>query len=69
MTATRPPLRYLSRPEVAARIGVKRNTLNRYKLPPPDVQIGERLFGWLPQTIDAWNASRPGKGHPWAHEP
>jgi predicted DNA-binding transcriptional regulator AlpA len=48
---------------------VKRNTLNRYKLPPPDVQVGERLFGWLPETIDAWNASRPGKGHPWINEP
>ena len=29
---TRTPRRYLSRPEVAARIGVKPDTLNRYKL-------------------------------------
>lgn len=54
------PARYLSRPEVAARIGVKPDTLNRYKLPPADVQIGARLLGWLPETIDAWNAARPG---------
>jgi predicted DNA-binding transcriptional regulator AlpA len=50
--------RYLSRPEVAERIGVKKDTLNRYKLPKPDAQIGTRQVGWLPSTIDAWNASR-----------
>lgn len=54
-------IRYLSRPEVAERIGVKPDTLNRYKLPDPDAQIGARQLGWLPATIDAWNASRPGK--------
>lgn len=53
------PHRYLSRPEVAARIGVKPDTLNRYRLPPPDAQIGSRLIGWLPTTIDAWHAKRP----------
>lgn len=53
--------RYLSRPEVAARIGVKTDTLNRYKLPEPDAQIGARQIGWLPATIDAWNAARPRK--------
>lgn len=54
--------RYLSRPEVAARIGVQPDTLNRYKLPPPDAQIGVRLIGWLPETIDEWNEARPGRG-------
>ena len=57
------PRRYLSRPEVAKRIGVKTDTLNRYKLPDPDAQIGVRQVGWLPATIDAWNASRPGRGN------
>jgi len=57
-------VRYLSRPEVAARIGVKPDTLNRYKLPPHDAQIGARLVGWLPETIDAWNARRPSKRAP-----
>lgn len=55
----RKPRRYLSRPEVAARIGVKPDTLNRYRLPPPDAQIGVRQVGWLPATIDAWNEARP----------
>lgn len=54
-------IHYLSRPEVAARIGVKPDTLNRYKLPEPDAQIGARQVGWLPETIDAWNAARPRK--------
>jgi predicted DNA-binding transcriptional regulator AlpA len=55
------PVRYLSRPEVAARIGVKPDTLNRYRLPKPDAQIGVRQIGWLPATIDEWQAGRPGK--------
>ena len=61
MTTEPAPARYLSRPEVAARIGVKPDTLNRYKLPAPDAQIGARQIGWLPATIDAWNAARPSK--------
>ena len=60
--------RYLSRPEVAERIGVKPDTLNRYKLPEPDAQIGARQLGWLPETIDAWNASRPGRRGPVKRE-
>lgn len=52
---------YLSRSEVAARIGVKPDTLGRYKLPEPDAMIGATR-GWLPETIDAWNANRPGRG-------
>lgn len=60
---TKQPTRYLSRPEVAERIGVATDTVNRYKLPKPDAQIGARLVGWLPETIDAWNAARPGRGN------
>jgi hypothetical protein len=52
---------YLSRSEVAERIGVAPDTLGRYKLPEPDALIGSTR-GWLPATIDAWNASRPGRG-------
>lgn len=55
-------VQYLSRPGVAARIGVKPDTLKRYKLPPPDGMVG-KLPGWLPETIDAWNAARPGPGY------
>lgn len=55
---------YLSISEFADRIGVKPDTLNRYKLPEPDAMIG-RSRGWLPETVDAWNAARPGRGHKW----
>lgn len=64
MPRTKQPARYLSRPEVAERIGVKPDTLNRYNLPTPDAQIGARQVGWLPATIDAWNASRPSRTRP-----
>ncbi|WP_203236859.1 helix-turn-helix transcriptional regulator [Nocardia panacis] len=54
----------MSRPEVAEYIGVQRGTLNRYKLPPADAQIG-RVQGWLKETIDEWQQRRPGRGnHP-----
>lgn len=43
-------------------LGVKPDTLNRYNLPEPDAMIG-RARGWLPETIEAWNASRPGRGN------
>ena len=59
-TPTADPPRYLSRPGVAERIGVVRGTLNRYRLPPPDVYIGD-LPGWTPATIDAWNRARPSR--------
>ena len=54
-------IHYLSRTEVAERIGVKPDTLGRYRLPPPDAQIG-RTRGWLPATIDQWQQNRPGQG-------
>ena len=60
------PRVYLSRSEFAERIGVKMDSLSRYKLPDPDVVIGvsgKRVTaGWLPETVDAWNSARPGKG-------
>lgn len=52
---------YLSRKEVAERIGVQQSTLSRYALPEPDAMIGATR-GWLPETIDVWNAGRPGPG-------
>ncbi len=53
--------RYLSMTEVAERLGVTKGALVRYKLPAPDVIVG-KARGWLPETIDQWNASRPGRG-------
>lgn len=61
-------VRYLSRPQVAERIGVKRDTLNKYQLPAPDVLIGD-LPGWLPATIDSWQATRPGRGNWGSRKP
>ncbi|MDU5850926.1 MAG: hypothetical protein E6Z42_08230 [Bifidobacterium bifidum] len=39
---------YLGVKQVAERLG-------------PDAMIG-RTRGWLPETIDGWNAKRPGRG-------
>lgn len=54
--------RYLSRTDVAHRIGIKNvRNLNGIELPPHDVEVGKHK-GWLPETIDAWHAMRPGRG-------
>ena len=57
---------YLSRSQLAERIGVKPDTLNRYTLPEPDVVIGAgtkaERFGWTEKTVDTWNEARPGRG-------
>ena len=61
--------KFLSRSDFAKRIGVTVNTLGRYKLPKPDVEIGiegRSIMGWRPETIDAWNQARPGRGN-WGH--
>ncbi|MFT4258964.1 helix-turn-helix transcriptional regulator [Microbacterium sp.] len=55
-------IRYLTSAELAERIGVAPDTVRRYKLPEPDAMIG-RTRGWLPETVDAWNAGRPGRGN------
>lgn len=53
---------YLSHSEVAQRIGVRsRRSISVTELPPPDVEVGSHK-GWLPETIDAWHATRPGRG-------
>jgi len=53
--------RYLSRAEFAERVGLAVGTLSRYNLPDPDALVG-RTRGWLPETIDTWQANRPGRG-------
>lgn len=55
------PVRYLSIAEFAVRVGVSADTLKNYSLPPADGLIG-RYRGWLPETVDLWNAARPGRG-------
>ena len=54
---------FLSKTEVAERLGMKSvRSLNKVKLPPHDARIGNTL-GWLPVTIDSWHAERPGRGY------
>lgn len=60
---------YLGAQAFAARVGLSVNTVRSYLakglLPVPDAVIvtarGE-LRGWLPETIDLWARSRPGRG-------
>ncbi|MFQ6214357.1 hypothetical protein ACLMJI_09745, partial [Bifidobacterium longum] len=53
--------RYLSLKEVGERIGTSNPAARGYHLPEPDALIGTTR-GWLPETIDAWNAAPPGRG-------
>ena len=53
--------RYLSVTDVARRLGITSAAVSAYKLPEPDAMIG-KTRGWLPETIDRWNAGRPGRG-------
>lgn len=57
--------RYLSATEVAQRLGITVGAWSGYVrkglTPEPDATIG-RVSGWLPATIDKWNANRPGRG-------
>ena len=60
---------YLSIGDFAARINVARATIEGYdrdgRLPAPDVVIGlgtRKTRGWAVETIDAWQAARPGRG-------
>lgn len=55
-------VRYLGRTGVAHYLGLRSmRSLSGVKLPPHDAEIGDRK-GWLPETIDAWKATRPGRG-------
>lgn len=51
---------YLGVRQVAERLGITSGGLLNLKLPEPDVMIG-RTREWKPETIDAWNAARPGR--------
>jgi len=60
----------LSLAEVEERVGVKSGGLAAYlrrpgAFPDPDVVVGvsssRPVRGWMPETIDAWNASRRGR--------
>ena len=60
---------YLGAADAAARAGLAPATIRSYMkkglTPPADVVIttpAGPLRGWSPATIDAWLASRPGRG-------
>jgi len=60
---------YLGAADFAARAGLAPTTIRSYMrkglTPPADVVIttpSGPLRGWLPATIDAWLAARPGQG-------
>lgn len=60
---------YLGAAEFAVRAGLATATIRSYMrkglTPPADVVIttpAGPLRGWAPETIDAWMASRPGRG-------
>lgn len=51
--------------EVAAHLGVTYDSVRRYRardenFPPPDGKLG-RTPWWRPDTIKAWQESRPGR--------
>ena len=61
--------KYLGTAAVAERVGLTVPTIRSYILkdlmPAADVIIATPsgpLRGWAPETIDAWQASRPGQG-------
>lgn len=63
------PQQYLSLSDLARRVGITRNTASSYSqknlLPKPDAFIGlgdKAVRGWLPETVDEWQANRPGRG-------
>jgi len=60
---------YLDTAGVARLLGVRPQTVSRYRMedrhppfPEPDITISGRP-GWRPETIQAWQAERPGRGH------
>ncbi len=52
---------YLGWTGFAERVGMKPGALGKYQLPEPDVYVGS-IRRWSEQTIDKWNAARPGHG-------
>ena len=54
-------IEYLGVKQVAERLGISTAAASAYRLPEPDALIGSTR-GWKPETIDAWNAARPGRG-------
>lgn len=72
MSKARKTRLYLNVSQVEHHLGLGRGALSRIKLPEPDVIVGPvnddgsiprgTVRGWTVETIDAWNATRPGRG-------
>ena len=61
-------INYLTVNGIARRFGLSPHTIKSYitreTFPAPDASIGAGKaikYGWLPQTVDNWQANRPGK--------
>jgi hypothetical protein len=57
--------RKLYRADLAELIGVKVDTLNRYRLPPrdgTDIEAGKARPYWWLSTAERWIEERPGRG-------
>jgi|GEM_PF-758063 len=61
------PAVFLSLTEGSALLGIPRATLSKYRLPDPDAVIGG-VRGWRADTLESWNAARPGRGN-WGRPP
>ena len=63
---------YLDVKGVADRLGVDPSTVHTYRsrggFPEPDNRFGQSPV-WLPETIDAWKAARPGQGKGGGRKP
>lgn len=64
-------IHYLTISGVANHLGISPHTAKKYadegRLPDPDAITGDgprATRGWLPATIDQWQANRPGRGRP-----
>lgn len=63
------PVEYLGLTGLAERANITPKTARHYLnggyLPEADVVVlngGQRVRGWLPETVDHWLANRPGRG-------
>lgn len=56
---------YLTSQELADRLGIKRNSVHRYRtrgdIPPPDEHVGRTPL-WAVSRIEEWLSGRPGHG-------
>lgn len=66
------PSVYLNRAQVEEHLGLAPGSLSKIKMPTPDAVTGPingdgtiprgTVRGWTVETIDKWNADRPGRG-------